>query len=72
MNVGETKLPHLAVPGSPITVARNPTYGEIVLADTITGQPVRTAAPLRAWYLVASAGAFAVMTAAILSPTSGF
>jgi len=72
MNVGETKLPHLAVSGSPVTVARNPTYGEIVLADTVTGQPVRTAAPLRAWYLVASAGAFAVMTAAIFSSNLWF
>ena len=38
------------------------------MADTVTAQPVRTAAPLRAWYLVASAAAFAIMTAAILSP----
>jgi hypothetical protein len=42
------------------------------LADTITGQSVRTAAPLRAWYLVASAAAFAVMTAAILSSSLWF
>ncbi|MGC2822865.1 MAG: hypothetical protein WA322_01250 [Pseudolabrys sp.] len=41
---------------------------EIDLADTIIAQPVRTAAPLRAWYLVASAAAFAIMTAAILRP----
>jgi hypothetical protein len=45
---------------------------EIDLADTITAQPVRTAAPLRAWYLVASAAAFAIMTAAILSPSLWF
>jgi hypothetical protein len=42
------------------------------LADTITAQPVRTAAPLRAWYLVAAAAAFAVMTAAILGPSLWF
>ncbi|HEY6862172.1 MAG TPA: hypothetical protein VI358_20600 [Pseudolabrys sp.] len=42
------------------------------MADTITGQSVRTAAPLRAWYLVASAAAFAVMTAAILSSSLWF
>ena len=44
------------------------------MADTIstTAQPVRTAAPLRAWYLVAAAAAFAVMTAAILSPSFWF
>jgi hypothetical protein len=72
MNVGETGK-EVAALGS----ARVPDYGhqksdlwEIVLADTITGQPVRTAAPLRAWYLVA--GAFAVMTAAILSPNLRF
>lgn len=42
------------------------------MADTITAQPVRTAAPLRAWYLVAAAAAFAVMTAAILGPSLWF
>jgi hypothetical protein len=42
------------------------------LADTITAQPVRTATPLRAWYLVAAAAAFAVMTAAILGPSIWF
>jgi hypothetical protein len=59
--------------------ARVPRYGrqksdlwEIDLADTITAQPVRTAAPLRAWYLVAAAAAFAVMTAAILSSSLWF
>ena len=59
--------------------ARVPRYGrqksdlwEIDLADTITAQPVRTAAPLRAWYLVAAAAAFAVMTAAILGSSLWF
>jgi hypothetical protein len=59
--------------------ARVPRYGrqksdlwEIDLADTITAQPVRTAAPLRAWYLVAAAVAFAVMTAAILGSSLWF
>ena len=42
------------------------------MADTITAQPVRTAAPLRAWYLVASAAAFAIMTAAILGSSLWF
>ena len=42
------------------------------MADTITAQPVRTATPLRAWYLVAAAAAFAVMTAAILGPSIWF
>ena len=42
------------------------------MADTITAQHVRTAAPLRAWYLVAAAAAFAVMTAAILGPSLWF
>lgn len=59
----------LAVPVSLVTVASNPAYGMFDLADTMsTVQPVRAAAPLRAWYLVAAAAAFAVMTAAILSP----
>jgi len=59
--------------------ARVPRYGrqksdlwDIDLADTITAQPVRTAAPLRAWYLVAAAAAFAVMTAAILGSSLWF
>jgi hypothetical protein len=59
--------------------ARVPRYGrqksdlwEIDLADTITAQPVRTAARLRAWYLVAAAAAFAVMTAAILGSSLWF
>jgi hypothetical protein len=59
--------------------ARVPRYGrqksglwEIDLADTITAQPIRTATPLRAWYLVAAAAAFAVMTAAILGPSIWF
>jgi hypothetical protein len=43
------------------------------LADTTLSTPsVRTANPLRAWYLVAAAFAFAVMTAAILSPSLWF
>jgi hypothetical protein len=43
------------------------------LADTsFTTQPARTAAPLRPWYLVAAATAFAVMTAAILSDNLWF
>ena len=42
------------------------------MADTISVQSVRTAAPLRAWYLVAAAAAFAVMTAAILGPSIWF
>ena len=61
------------MPVSLVTVISNPTDGIIDLADTIsTVQPVRTAAPLRAWYLVAAAAAFAVMTAAILSPSLWF
>jgi hypothetical protein len=43
------------------------------MADTIlTAPPARAAVPLRAWYLVAAAAAFAVMTAAILSPSLWF
>ena len=43
------------------------------MADIIsTVQPVRAAAPLRAWYLVAAAAAFAVMTVAIVSPSLWF
>ena len=43
------------------------------MADTaLSAQPVRAAAPLRVWYLVAAAAAFAVMTAAILSPSLWF
>ena len=43
------------------------------MADTsLTTQPARTAAPLRPWYLVAAAAAFAVMTAAILSDNLWF
>jgi hypothetical protein len=43
------------------------------MADTIlTAPPARTAVPLRAWYLVAAAAAFAVMMAAILSPSLWF
>lgn len=45
----------------------------IDLADTtLSTPPARTANPLRAWYLVAAAIAFAVMTAAILSPSLWF
>lgn len=59
--------------GSLVTVVSNPTCGIIDLADIIsTVQPVRAAAPLRAWYLVAAAAAFAVMTAAVLSPSLWF
>jgi hypothetical protein len=60
------------VPISPGTVASNPGYGAIDLADILTAPPVRTAAPLRAWYLAAAAVAFAGMTAAILSPSFWF
>jgi hypothetical protein len=61
------------VSGSLVTVVSNPTCGIIDLADIIsTVQPVRAAAPLRAWYLVAAAAAFAVMTAAVLSPSLWF
>jgi hypothetical protein len=43
------------------------------LADTtLTAPSVRAANPLRPWYLVAAAGAIAVMTAAILSPSLWF
>lgn len=42
------------------------------MLDTINAQPVRTAAPLRAWYLVAAAAAFAVMTTAILGSSLWF
>ena len=59
--------------GSLVTVVSNLTYGIIDLADIMsTVQPVRAAAPLRAWYLVAAAAAFAVMTAAVLSPSLWF
>jgi len=61
------------VSGSLVTVVSNLTYGIIDLADIMsTVQPVRAAAPLRAWYLVAAAAAFAVMTAAVLSPSLWF
>ena len=43
------------------------------MADTILTAPLaRAAVPLRAWYLVAAAAAFAVMMAAILSPSLWF
>ena len=59
--------------GSLVTVVSNLIYGIIDLADIMsTVQPVRAAAPLRAWYLVAAAAAFAVMTAAVLSPSLWF
>ncbi len=59
--------------GSLVTVVSNLIYGIIDLADIIsTVQPVRAAAPLRAWYLVAAAAAFAVMTVAIVSPSLWF
>lgn len=57
---------------SPVTFVSNPTYGTINLADSALTAPPRTATPLRAWYLVAAAAAFAVMTAAILSPSLWF
>lgn len=38
----------------------------------LAAQPVRVAAPLKPWYLVAAAAAFAVMIAAILSPSLWF
>jgi hypothetical protein len=61
------------VSGSLVTVVSNLIYGIIDLADIIsTVQPVRAAAPLRAWYLVAAAAAFAVMTVAIVSPSLWF
>ena len=42
------------------------------MADTILAAPARTAVPLRTWYLVAAAAAFAVMMAAIFSPSLWF
>jgi hypothetical protein len=43
------------------------------LSDTtLAAQPVRVAAPLKPWYLAAAAAAFAVMIAAILSPSLWF
>jgi hypothetical protein len=43
------------------------------MADTIlAAPPARTAVPLRTWYLVAAAAAFAVMMAAIFSPSLWF
>ena len=40
------------------------------MSDTaLATQPVRVATPLKAWYLVAAAAAFAVMIAAILGPS---
>jgi hypothetical protein len=43
------------------------------LAHTVLTAPTaRAAVPLRPWYLVAAAAAFAVMTAAILSPSLWF
>ena len=43
------------------------------MADTIlTAPPVRAAVPLRAWYIVAAVVAFAVMMAAIFSPSLWF
>jgi hypothetical protein len=41
------------------------------LTQTVSSEP-RVASPLRAWYLVAAALAFAAMTAAILSPSLWF
>jgi hypothetical protein len=46
--------------------------GEASLSDTALAAPVRAAAPLRPWYLAASAAAFAVMIAAVLSPSLWF
>jgi hypothetical protein len=43
------------------------------MADTfLPAPPVRAAVPLRAWYLVAAVADFAVMMAAILSPSLWF
>ncbi len=43
------------------------------MANTIlTAPPARTGVPLRAWYIMAAAASFAVMTAAILSPSLWF
>ena len=43
------------------------------MADTIvTAPPVRAAVPLRAWYIMAAVVAFAVMMAAIFSPSLWF
>ena len=39
---------------------------------TLTAPPAAVASPLRAWYLVAAAGALVVMIAAILSPSLWF
>ena len=47
--------------------------GNLELSNsTLAAQPVRVAAPLRPWYLVAAAAAFAVMIAAILGPSLWF
>ncbi len=65
--------PHLLGSAGISRYGRFEPAGKIDLADTMsTVQPVRAAAPLRAWYLVAAAAAFAVMTAAILSPSLWF
>src|SRR4249920_876859 len=62
----------LAVPVSRITVVEADLTG-VNLADTaLSAPPVRVAAPLRVWYRVAAAAAFAVMTAAIVSPSLWF
>ncbi len=43
------------------------------MADTIVAAPPSgVAAPLRPWYIAAAAAAFAVMIAAILSPSLWF
>src|SRR5512144_3284302 len=58
---------------STVSVVLHPTYSSIAVADTIlTAPPARTAVPLRAWYIVAAAASFAVMTAAILGPSLWF
>ena len=47
--------------------------GNLELSNTVLAtQPVHVAAPLKAWYLVGAAAAFAVMIAAILSPSLWF
>jgi hypothetical protein len=59
-------------PAAPASVAAF-AKRESALADTVlAAAPVRPAAPLRLWYVVAAAAAVAVMIAAILSPSLWF
>jgi hypothetical protein len=47
--------------------------GSDVLSNTaLAAQPVRVVTPIKSWYLVAAAAAFAVMMAAILGPSLWF